>query len=1034
MTAKVSWRKQGVMILAVLCVLAGLSLLCPALGGTVRAQESAAQLVLYMEDGKIIFDKDNHFYQGDRSEEVGGREVIIRQHDPSVPTGNIINIYGNEISDLSITLDGVNIDSRLSKSIMPNSKQPALYINTRSTEGNRDIEITLAPGSDNTLVSDGSIRSNSKIPGYGAMHVGGHDSDNGTSRVTIKSDPSKPGRLNATNYGDAAGINYGTNNDTLGKYPDLGDLVIEGGIITAQGGPGNVGIGCSHADPYIDPIDEQYKCWTGGGTLQVTGGTVTAIGGEGAVGIGVPVADPPRQFSIQIDGGSVHAEGVRPTSVTPTNKDKVPVFQNEVTVAGADSANVAVTGGIIRDSADMVPLDYGLESVYIDEHSRLWFYLPANDPTQRDKSVMEIADLAVDAQTGLKGSWWVNDPDAPEEIVSGENRVQVAARYADNDYAFKPGGNNAVVYTQDISKPMAPAFVTADTHEPVEPAASYYKDADGNWSAVNGNSAPATSYQIAVLEPAAEGFAQKTATQPYEIQKVRPLTATAATVGEKIYDGTNVATVTGEVAFDGLDSGDTLERDKDYTVTAAFVEPEARKDKDVTVNVTLLDTEKTARYIMADGGKLMTKATIAPRSLSDAAVTVGPIPDETYTGNPIIPEVAARFEGAEGSVPLKKDTDYTAVGQNNTGAGTAKLILTGKGNYTGTREVSFSITKAEITGVSFEDVTVPYDGKSHEITLKGELPKGASVTYENNKGTEAGTYNATAKISGGANYQDKTLNATLTIKAPNPYVPVKPTNPGEAAADIDKLPDAQDYDKLPPEQQELVKEAVKTVAQGIAGLPSEQQAQIPADKIEKLGELYDRAYKVTIYKDTSAADGLKNYVKEEDIQIFGAGMAAQSLGSDVKISITQDPPADGAIMAFSLNLFIDQNGKYIPVELKTPIVIKFTLPDGVSGDNLVIRHLNPDGKLKELLYPEINGRELTFMTTSFSNFLFVETGKPTPTPSPTPRPTPADNSNTLKNPVTGLPMSTSEAALLGLSAIVLLTLGAVALRRHDMKK
>lgn len=1022
MTLKVSWKKQGVMILAALCVLAGLSLLCPALRTTARAEETAGKLMLYMEDGTILFDEENHFYQDTRSEKIDGREVIITQHDPSVPTGNIINIYSRDVDKLSITLDGVNIDSRKAEG----RKQPALYINTRSEPGNRTIDITLAPGSVNTLVSDGSLRDNQKIPGYGALHVGGHDSGNGTSTVTIKSDPGNPGRLNATNYGDAAGINYGTNNDVNGKYPDLGDLIIEGGIITAQGGPGNVGIGCSHKEPYTDSIDHQEKRWTGGGTLQVTGGTVTAIGGEGAVGIGVPAAKTPRQFSIQIDGGSVHAEGVRPTSVTPTNKAGEPVFQNEVTVVGADSANVAVTSGTIKDSAASSPLDYSLEGVYTDEHSRLWFYLPANAPQNRDTSVMEIADLAVGAQTGLKGSWWVNDPDGPVGTVSGENSVQVAADYA--AYAFKPGGPGAVVYTQDTSAPMAPALVTADTHEPVEPAAAYYKDTAGNWSAINGNSAPAKGYQIAVQEPAAEGFAQKTATQPYEIQKVRPLTVTAATVGEKIYDGTNGATVTGEVAFDGLDSGDTLERDKDYTVTGAFADPEARKDKDVTVIVTLLDTEKTAKYIMADGGKLMTKATIAPRPLSDAAITVDPIPDQTYTGNPIVPEATAHFEGAEGSVLLKKDTDYTAAGQNNTGVGTAKLILTGKGNYTGIREVSFNITKAEITGVSFEDVSVTYDGRSHSIEISGKLPKGASVTYENNTGTEVGTYHATAKIKGGANYQDKTLNATLTIKAPNPYVPVKPTNPGEAAADIDKLPDAQDYDKLPPEQQELVKEAVETVAQGIAELKPEQQAQIPADKIEKLGELYDRAYKVTIYKDTSAADGLKNYVKEKDIQIFGAGMAAQSLGSDVRISITQDPPADGAIMAFSLDLFIDQNGKYIPVELKTPIVIKFTLPDGVSGDNLVIRHLNPDGKLKELLYPEINGRELTFMTTSFSNFLFVETGKPTPTPSP------ADNSNTLKNPVTGLPMNTSEAALLGLSAIALLTLGAVALRRHDMKK
>ncbi len=76
----------------------------------------------------------------------------------------------------------------------------------------------------------------------------------------------------------------------------------------------------------------------------------------------------------------------------------------------------------------------------------------------------------------------------------------------------------------------------------------------------------------------------------------------------------------------------------------------------------------------------------------------------------------------------------------------------------------------KITGITFGDVTVSYDGKEHVVEISGSLPEGATVTYENNKGTEAGVYNATAKIECDG-YETLTLNATLTIVAKDPSLP-----------------------------------------------------------------------------------------------------------------------------------------------------------------------------------------------------------------------------------------------------------------------
>ena len=68
-----------------------------------------------------------------------------------------------------------------------------------------------------------------------------------------------------------------------------------------------------------------------------------------------------------------------------------------------------------------------------------------------------------------------------------------------------------------------------------------------------------------------------------------------------------------------------------------------------------------------------------------------------------------------------------------------------------------------ITGITFNNSTVTYDGTAHSIAIAGTLPQGTSVTYTNNIGTNAGTYNATATISGDG-YVTLTLNATLKIE------------------------------------------------------------------------------------------------------------------------------------------------------------------------------------------------------------------------------------------------------------------------------
>ena len=70
-----------------------------------------------------------------------------------------------------------------------------------------------------------------------------------------------------------------------------------------------------------------------------------------------------------------------------------------------------------------------------------------------------------------------------------------------------------------------------------------------------------------------------------------------------------------------------------------------------------------------------------------------------------------------------------------------------------------------MSGISFKNVTFKYDGNEHIVEITGTLPQGVTVSYENNKGTNAGTYNAVAIfIYDEDNYNEiLNMNAVLTI-------------------------------------------------------------------------------------------------------------------------------------------------------------------------------------------------------------------------------------------------------------------------------
>ena len=92
------------------------------------------------------------------------------------------------------------------------------------------------------------------------------------------------------------------------------------------------------------------------------------------------------------------------------------------------------------------------------------------------------------------------------------------------------------------------------------------------------------------------------------------------------------------------------------------------------------------------GAEASYKLTVNPKDISSSDVTASQIPDQPYGGVPVTPEFSLTDSDSDITKKnLKVNVDYTFEYSNNNGEGEGKITITGKGNYTGKKEVSFNI-------------------------------------------------------------------------------------------------------------------------------------------------------------------------------------------------------------------------------------------------------------------------------------------------------------------------------------------------------
>ncbi len=161
---------------------------------------------------------------------------------------------------------------------------------------------------------------------------------------------------------------------------------------------------------------------------------------------------------------------------------------------------------------------------------------------------------------------------------------------------------------------------------------------------------------------------------------------------------------------------------------------------------------------------------IIPKSINSAVVT-GATNSKRYTGTYVTPKKQIKVK--LGNTKLVLGKDYTIKYKNNRKIGTAKAIIKGIGNYSGSQTFEFQIIKAKLSSATIEGIEDKVHTETQrKLSLKLTLPgttlkqgKDYTVTYKNNVDFGKATVIIKAKGSRVSGKVTKTFN--IVPQTPN---------------------------------------------------------------------------------------------------------------------------------------------------------------------------------------------------------------------------------------------------------------------------
>ena len=236
-----------------------------------------------------------------------------------------------------------------------------------------------------------------------------------------------------------------------------------------------------------------------------------------------------------------------------------------------------------------------------------------------------------------------------------------------------------------------------------------------------------------------------------------------------VYNGTAQALVIKTGSVEGGTILYSLTYDGEYTSTIPVATEAGRYGV-----YWLIQGDENHEDILSPG---WTQVIIAAKPGTDANVTLGEY-DSVYSGTAKEPGIASVVVDG---VTLEAGKDYDVSYENNVYAGTAKVVITFKGNYTGTVIETFTISKAPLT-VTADSKTMCVDRDIPELTytitgfVNGETEDvliAKPVAETSADGRTIGTYDITPSGAEADNYSFNYVNGTLTVNMhEGPYTAV----------------------------------------------------------------------------------------------------------------------------------------------------------------------------------------------------------------------------------------------------------------------
>ncbi len=269
-------------------------------------------------------------------------------------------------------------------------------------------------------------------------------------------------------------------------------------------------------------------------------------------------------------------------------------------------------------------------------------------------------------------------------------------------------------------------------------------------------------------------------------------TATIRAIGAGSYAGEKTITFT--IAKADLKNAEVIFDPDAYTATGSaitptftvkvgdYIVPSADYAVSLSNNVAIGEATLTLTAAATGSGNLTgtktAKFNIVGKAAADLDVTVD-TPVVNYDGLAKTPSVTVK----DGTVTLVKDTDYTVSYEDNTYAGTAKVIVTGKGKYAGTKTATFTIKGKDSTITTDQTAYTKYVPTSKPFNLNAKSDSDATgFTYTSSNEdvikvsasgevtiVDAGKATITIATVGTKAYDPATKVVTVTVK------PLKPT-------------------------------------------------------------------------------------------------------------------------------------------------------------------------------------------------------------------------------------------------------------------